>query len=88
METAHEDVGELVNASELEEFVYCRRAWGLARQGAPVSGAAAEQRAKGSRFHNERAASQPGKSPSYVRWAVLLFIAGLLLLLVNALVTR
>jgi hypothetical protein len=88
MERVHENSGEQVNASELAEFVYCQRAWALANQGGPVSEAVEQQRGVGNRFHNERAASEPGTSPAYVRWAVVLLIAGLLLLLINALVTR
>jgi len=88
METAQENSGDVVNASELAEFVYCQRAWALAKQGGPVSETVEQQRGMGNRFHNERAASEPGTSPAYVRWAVVLLIAGLLLLLINTLVTR
>ena len=88
METAQENSGDLVNASELAEFVYCQRAWALAKQGGPVSETVEQRRSVGNRFHNERAASERCTSPAYVRWAILLLIAGLLLLLINTLVTR
>lgn len=65
---------ELVSASELADFVYCRRAWGLAKQGMHVSEAAQLRRAVGNEFHEARAIVPPGSSVSFRRWALLLAV--------------
>ena len=73
---------DMVNASELREFVYCERAWFLSRQGFEVSAAAQSQRNEGVAFHEARAAaSVRARSPWPMRWAVILAAAGIALLL-------
>ena len=82
-----ENNDDLVSASELAEFVYCQRAWALAREGHRPSDAAQALRLAGNRFHEDRAiASSPG-GLSLKQWAALLMFAGLLLLIL-ALVLR
>jgi hypothetical protein len=75
---------DLVNASELREFVYCERAWFLSRQGFPVSAFAQSQRNAGRGFQEVRAAAADrGRSPWPLRWAVILAVAGIALLLLQ-----
>jgi hypothetical protein len=73
---------DMVNASELREFLFCERAWFLSRHGFRVSARAEAQRAAGIVFHEARAgAASRGRSP-WVFWlAVLLAGAGLAILL-------
>jgi CRISPR/Cas system-associated exonuclease Cas4 (RecB family) len=76
---------DMVNASELREFLYCERAWFLSRQGLRVSAAARSQRAAGIEFHEARAAAaHEGASPWPVRWAFILAVAGITLLILEA----
>jgi hypothetical protein len=76
---------DMVNASELREFLFCERAWFLSRIGFPVSAEAELQRAAGIVFHQERAvAAIKGRSPWAFRWAVILACAGIVLLLLEA----
>lgn len=77
---------DLVNASELREFVFCERAWFLARQGYAVSRHAQAQRAAGVAFHEARAQdAQKARNPNAVWWIVLLVLLAIALLLVRAL---
>jgi hypothetical protein len=77
---------EMVNVSELREFVLCERAWYLNRLGRPVSEEAQAQRADGITFHEARAAAaEKGSSAQTVWWIVLLVLAAIALLVVNAL---
>jgi hypothetical protein len=76
---------DMVNASELREFLFCERAWFLSRKGFPVSAEAELQRTAGIVFHQERAeAAHRGRSPWAFRWAVILACAGIALLLLKA----
>jgi hypothetical protein len=76
---------DMVNASELREFLFCERAWFLNRQGFRVSPEAESQRTAGIVFHEARAAAAySGRSPWALRWAVILAAAGIALLLLKA----
>jgi hypothetical protein len=81
------DTDELVSASELADFVYCQRAWGLAKQGMRVSAAAELRRAVGNHFHEARAIPAPESSTSLRRWAFALAVLACLFI-VLALVWR
>lgn len=70
----------LVTASELAEFVYCRRAWALSKQGLGVHEKTEAQRAGGIRFHEARAAELQPATPAFRRWAMLLAVISALLL--------
>lgn len=73
---------DLLNASELREFVFCERAWFLARQGYAVSREAQAQRAAGVVFHEIRAAdAEKARNPQAVWWIVLLVLVGIAFLL-------
>jgi len=73
---------DMVNASELREFLFCERAWFLSRQGFRVSAEAQAHRAAGIVFHEERAgAASRGRSPWVFRLVVILAGAGLAILL-------
>jgi hypothetical protein len=75
---------DIVNASELREFLFCERAWFLSRKGFLVSANAELQRAAGIEFHQERAvAANRGRSPWPFRWALILACAGIALLLLE-----
>jgi hypothetical protein len=77
---------DLLNASELREFVFCERTWFLARQGYAVSCHAQAQRAAGVAFHEARAAdAQKGSNRHALWWIVLLLLLAIALLLINAL---
>ena len=55
---------EMINASELREFLFCERAWFLSRAGHRVSAQAGAQRAAGIEFHEARAgAASRGQNP-------------------------
>ena len=76
---------DMVNASELREFLYCERAWFLSRQGFRVSAEARSQRKAGNIFHEARAAAaNRGRSPWAFWWAVILAGAGIAILIVEA----
>ena len=76
---------DMVNASELREFLFCERAWFLNRQGFRVSAEAESQRTAGILFHEARAsAANSGRSPWPLRWAVILAGAGIALLFLKA----
>jgi hypothetical protein len=73
---------DMVNASELREFVFCERAWFLNRQGYRVSAQAEAQRVAGMVFHEmSAAAASRGRSPWAFWFAVILAGAGSALLL-------
>jgi len=75
---------EMVNASELREFLFCERAWYLGRLGYQVSAQAESQRAAGIVFHEARAAAASrGSSPGALWWAGILTLAGIALLLLK-----
>jgi hypothetical protein len=70
---------DFINASELSEFVYCKRAWHLTRRGAPSALVAARKR--GVEFHqrhSEATHAPPTRAASVVGWlavgAILLFV--------------
>jgi hypothetical protein len=75
---------DMVNASELREFLFCERAWFLSRQGHRVSAQAEAQRAAGIVFHEARAgAASRGRSP-WVFWLAVIFAgAGIAILLLE-----
>jgi len=73
---------DMVNASELREFLYCERAWFLSRRGLRVSAAAQSHRDAGIVFHEVRAAAASrGRSPGAFWFAAILAGAGTALLL-------
>src|SRR5580700_892277 len=73
---------DMVNASELREFLFCERAWFLSRQGYRVSARAEAQRAAGIVFHEARAgAASRGRDPRVFWLAVILAGAGVAILL-------
>jgi hypothetical protein len=75
---------DMVNASELREFLFCERAWFLSRAGNRVSAQAEAQRAAGIAFHEARAgAASRGQSPWTFWLAVILAVAGLAILLLT-----
>jgi hypothetical protein len=77
--------GELINASELREFVYCESSWWLSRQGYVVSVKAQEQRAAGVAFHTQRAgAARRGSSNQGLWFAILLILAAIAVWLVTS----
>jgi hypothetical protein len=74
---------DMITASELRDFVYCTRAWSLARHGFAVSREVRAQRDAGIRFHEERAEhALQGSRPSPLIAGYLLVAAGILLLLI------
>lgn len=87
MATQAGDSEELVSASELAEFVYCRRGWALSKQGMRLSAAVAERREVGNRFHDARTAEVPASPVVFRRWAVVLALIAVLCI-VLALVWR
>jgi hypothetical protein len=71
---------DLINASELREFVYCERSWWLSRQGYAVSAKALQQRAAGIAFHVARAgAARRGSNANAHWWAIIMTLAALAL---------
>jgi hypothetical protein len=75
---------QMVTASELREFIFCERAWFLNRLGCQVSAKAQRHRAAGIAFHQVRAeAGRVGASPWPLRWAILLALAGIVILLLQ-----
>ena len=80
---------DLVSASELREFVFCARAWFLARHGHPVSVEAREQRATGTAFHELRAmVARRGHNARPLWWAVVLLIMALAVWLLKTIVDK
>jgi len=51
---------DMINASDLREFLFCERAWFLSRAGHRVSAQAEAQRSAGIEFHEARAGRQGG----------------------------
>ena len=75
---------DMVNASELREFLFCERAWFLSRQGYRVSAKAESHRAAGIAFHERRAAAaQRGASRWPLRWAIILATIGIAILILQ-----
>jgi len=64
---------DMVNASELREFLFCERAWFLSRQGYRVSAKAEAQRAAGIVFHEARAGAASRGSSPWVFWLAVIF---------------
>jgi len=76
---------DMVNASELREFVFCERAWFLSRQGFWVSAVARSHRNAGIEFHEDRAAAaDKGRNPWSLRLAIVLAAIGIALLIMEA----
>jgi hypothetical protein len=77
---------DMVNASELREFVFCERAWFLSGQGQQVTAKAQSQREDGIAFHEARAeAARRGSRPKAYAWALLLAVAAVALLVATIL---
>jgi hypothetical protein len=75
---------DMINASELREFLFCERAWFLNCQGFRVSARAEAQRAAGVVFHEVRAgAASRGSSPWFFWLTVLLAAAAVAILLLE-----
>jgi len=73
---------DMINASELREFLFCERAWFLSRQGFRVTKQAEAQRSAGIVFHEARAGAASRGRSRWIFWlAVLLAGAGLAILL-------
>jgi hypothetical protein len=70
---------DCINASEVGQFVFCRRAWFLARCGHPST--LEKERRRGTAFHERhsgkvRAASRAGRLAKACAAAALIFLAG------------
>jgi len=77
---------DMIAASELREYIYCEKAWFLARQGFAVSREAQAQRDAGVVYHEQRAADTvKGTHSRAVIWILLLVAAAILLLAIYAL---
>jgi hypothetical protein len=77
---------EMIAASELREFVYCEKAWSLARQGFAVSPEAQAQRKAGIVFHEERATSAVNShNPRTAVWILVLVATAIILLAIYTL---
>jgi len=79
---------DMIAASELREYIYCEKAWFLARQGFAgfVSREAQAQRDAGVVYHEQRAADTvKGTHSRTVIWILLLVAAAILLLAIYAL---
>ena len=77
---------DMIAASELREYIYCEKAWFLARQGFAVSREAQAQRDAGVVYHEQRAADTvTGTHSRTVIWILLLVAAAILLLAIYAL---
>jgi hypothetical protein len=75
---------DMVNASELREFLFCERAWFLNARGCRVSAKAELHRAAGITFHKGRAAAaQRGASRWPLRWAIILATTGIVILILQ-----
>jgi hypothetical protein len=76
---------DMVSASELREFLFCKRAWFLSKNGFQVSKQAVSQRTAGIVFHESRAAAASKGRSQWVFWgAVILAVAGIALLIFEA----
>jgi hypothetical protein len=76
---------DMVNASELRGFLYCERAWFLSMKGLRLSAEAQSQRNAGIQFHEVRAkAANGGRSPKAFWVPVILAVAGIALLIMEA----
>ena len=77
---------DMVNASELKDWVYCHRSWILNQQGFRVTEKTARERLAGIAFHEERAeAAKKASNRQSLWWAILLALFGIALLLIYAL---
>jgi hypothetical protein len=80
---------ELINASELNQFVYCRRAWFLRRQGYRVSEETERRMQQGVQFHEHRAALAKGSQGTQAwRWVVIFILIGMVILIFKALLEQ
>ena len=78
---------DMVNASELKDYVYCNRSWFLNQQGLRVTNKTAEERLAGIAFHEERAkAAARGSNRQTLWWAILLALLGIVFLLAKTLI--
>lgn len=78
---------EMVNASELKDWIYCAHSWLLNHRGFRVTSKSADERQAGIVFHEERAeAARQGSSRGALWWAILLALLGIAFLLIQALV--
>lgn len=78
---------EMVNASELKDFLFCNLAWFLNRQGFRNTPKAMEERLAGVAFHEHRAeTARKADSRQAIWWAVVLALFGISLLLVKVLI--
>jgi CRISPR/Cas system-associated exonuclease Cas4 (RecB family) len=80
---------ELINASELNQFVYCRRAWFLRRRGYHVSAESERRMQQGIRFHEQRAAlAKRSQGAQAWQWAVIFILIGMVILIFKALLEQ
>jgi hypothetical protein len=81
---------DLESASELREYVFCERAWSLARRGHTASSVKAqEQPASGTAFHEAWAiAARSGNNRQALWWAFTPLLAALAVWLFTAVVER
>jgi hypothetical protein len=78
---------EMVNASELKDFLFCNLAWLLNQQGFRNTAKAMDERQAGIAFHEDRAeAARKASGRQAFWWAVLLVLLGIALLLIRALI--
>jgi hypothetical protein len=70
---------QLVSASEIKDFIFCRRAWYLGKQGLRPSEETRRKQAAGIAFHEERAVA-PVRAARAYRAAIGFFVLGALLL--------
>ena len=78
---------EMVNASELKDYIYCNRSWLLNQDGFRVTHTMAEERSAGIAFHEERAAAATkGSNGQTLWWAIALALLGIVFLLVKTLI--
>ena len=78
------DSDDLVTASELQEFVFCERAWWLKWQGYRVSHKAQAERAEGLAFHEQRARAARTASEGAALWlAIVLLLAAIAIWLIK-----
>ena len=76
---------EIVNASDLKDWVYCNRAWFLNQQGFRVTDRAFQERQAGIAFHEEwTEAARRASNRQTLWWAILLALLGMVFLLAKA----